>query len=106
MLLSVVSKKEATEHHLKVDAISDEFVRLDRLGESIDRLQAKTKGDMEDYFFNNDDEDVNRTSKQRTETAPSVKEPLPKASTGKRRTSSSASGSKGPTKKRKTATKK
>jgi hypothetical protein len=61
LVLSVVTSKQGDDSkpYLKVDAITDEFVRLQALGESMDRFQAKTDGDMEEYMVH-DEEDVNR----------------------------------------------
>ena len=48
--------------HLQVAAVTDEFVRLEALGDSMDKFQAKTVGDMDEYNID-EDEDVNRKSK-------------------------------------------
>ncbi|GKY96444.1 hypothetical protein MPSEU_000603900 [Mayamaea pseudoterrestris] len=66
MVLSVSSKTDVPQ--LKVEAVTDEFVRLQTIGKSMDKFQAKTVGDMDEYLVDND-EDVNRNRKVKSKSS-------------------------------------
>lgn len=100
MVLSLVNRKGDIPH-IKVDGITDEFCRLVKTGDAMDKLHAVVKGDMDDYRIV--DDDVNRVVKEsvaKTSAAAKAAAPTTQQKHKKRKGGASASTA-GPTKKRK-----
>lgn len=107
MVLSIVQKKgDNVQPQIRIESVTDEFCRLVKTGEAMDKLQAKVQGDVDhnDYAVG-DVDDVNRPSASETAAAAAAQESASqeaaKAATGANKKRKPAKGSGGASKKRK-----